>query len=235
VTGAQAPRGTGVGTSTIADSDPPPAPRTWSRWRVGLLAVAALVVIGLLAAVLRPEPDLPGIVRDPAPTAAGHVLLDHRTGDPAREVELAAPAGELLLVYFGYLSCPDVCPMTMADIKRAQAEIGPELADRTAVAFVTLDPERDDGERLRSYLAHFFDARYLALTAPDAVTLDAVTEQLGVRWEVEEHEPGAERYDVAHSAITYVVDETGTVVRELPFGTTSADIARVLRGLLPDD
>jgi protein SCO1 len=219
-----------AGTATLADREPPPRAR--ARWPVGLFAVAALIVIGLVAAALRPEPELPGIVRDPPTAATGHVLLDHGDGDPPVEVELAAPDGELLLVYFGYLSCPDVCPMTMADIKRAQTAIGPELADRTAVAFVTLDPERDDGERLRAYLGHFFDGRFLALTATDPATLDAVTDQLGVRWEVEEHEPGAERYDVAHSAITYVVDDTGRVVRELPFGTTSDDIARVLRAHL---
>jgi protein SCO1 len=144
-----------------------------------------------------------------------------------------ADEGELLLVYFGYLSCPDVCPMTMGDIKRAQADLGPELADRTTVAFVTLDPERDDGQRLRSYLELFFDDRYLGLTAPDDAALVALTDQLGVRFEVEEHAPGDERYDVAHSAITYVVDDTGTVVRELPFGTTASDYARVVRTLLP--
>jgi protein SCO1 len=227
------PQGSGAGTTTAAiGSDPMSRPaRSW--WGSAALVVAVAVAVALAVLLLRPERDLPGLVRDPAPSAAGHVLLDHRDGDPGTPVGLQAPPDGLLLLYFGYLSCPDVCPMTMADIKRAHADLGPALADRTLVGFVTLDPERDDGDRLRAYLTHFFDDRYLALTAPDPATLDAVTEQLGVRWEVEDHEPGAERYDVAHSAITYVVDDTGTVVRELPFGTTSEDIARVIRALLP--
>jgi protein SCO1 len=207
-----------------------------SRRRIALVAaIGVVLVLAVVVAIsaLRPEPELPGIVRQPAPLATGHTLLDHGAGDPPREVTLVAPDGELLLVSFGYLSCPDVCPMTMGDLKRALHELGPALADRTTVAFVTLDPERDDGQRLRTYLELFFEDRYLGLTAPDDDTLVALTEQLGVRFEVEEHEPGAERYDVAHSALTYVVDDTGTVVRELPFGTTASDYARVVRALLP--
>jgi protein SCO1 len=215
---------------------PDGAPARSSRRRIALLVGLGVIVV-LTAAVgvatLRPDAELPGIVREPAPVATGHTLLDHAAGDPPREIDLVADEGELLLVYFGYLSCPDVCPMTMGHIKRAQAELGPELADRTTVAFVTLDPERDDGQRLRTYLELFFDDRHLGLTAPDEPALVALTDQLGVRFEVEEHEPDDERYDVAHSAITYVVDDTGTVVRELPFGTTASDYARVVRALLP--
>ncbi len=218
------------------DAERDPGPARSSRGRVALLValgVALLLAAAVVVAALRPEAELPGIVREPAPVATGHTLLDHGAGDPPREVDLVADEGEVLLVYFGYLSCPDVCPMTMGDIKRAQAELGPALADRTTVAFVTLDPGRDDGQRLRTYLELFFDDRYLGLTAPDEPALVALTDQLGVRFEVEEHEPGDDRYDVAHSAITYVVDDTGTVVRELPFGTTASDYARVVRALLP--
>jgi protein SCO1 len=218
------------------DAEPAHPPGRWSRGRVALLValgVSSVLAAALVVAALRPEAELPGIVREPPLVATGHTLLDHGAGDLPREVELVADEGELLLVYFGYLSCPDVCPMTMGDIKRAQADLGPALADRTTVAFVTLDPERDDAQRLRSYLELFFDDRYLGLTAPDDAALVALTDQLGVRFEVEEHAPGDERYDVAHSAITYVVDDTGTVVRELPFGTAASDYARVVRTLLP--
>lgn len=230
--------------AAAVDPDPQPhnddapdraRPRTSRRrtWLAGALGAALVLAIAVATVALRPDAELPGIVRQPAPVATGHTLLDHGAGDPPREVTLVAPEDELLLVYFGYLSCPDVCPMTMGDIKRAQQELGPALADRTTVAFVTLDPARDDGQRLRTYLALFFDDRFLGLTAPDDDALTALTDQLGVRFEIEDHEPGDERYDVAHSALTYVVDDTGTVVRELPFGTSAGDYARVVRALLP--
>lgn len=202
--------------------------------RVLLAAFAVLLAAGsvLLMTALRNEPELPGIAREPAPSVEGLVFLDHADPDAPREVTLIPEPGGLVLAYFGYLSCPDVCPMTMVDIARAQDQIGQELAQRTTVAFVTLDPARDDGERLKSYLEHFFDGSYLALMAPDELKLHEAADRIGVRWEIEPHEPGDERYDVAHTAITYVIDDTGSVVRELPFGATPEEYAQVMRALL---
>jgi protein SCO1 len=146
--------------------------------------------------------------------------------------DLVPPAGELTLVYFGYLSCPDMCPLTMADLRRAREQIGPDLAARTRVAFVTLDPDRDDPSSLRRYLSFFFDEDYLALRAPDPAALDEAAERLGVRFEVEGHEPGQKHYEVSHSAITYIIDDRGMVVRELPFGAPAEDYARVIEAAL---
>jgi cytochrome oxidase Cu insertion factor (SCO1/SenC/PrrC family) len=231
--GGSAPTG-----SELASSAPDRQPRRRSRRLVvvGTAVLLGLLVAGVLAgAVWRPTAgELPGIVRDPAPTVEGLVFLDHLAPGTPVETDLVAPPGGLLLAYFGYLSCPDVCPLTMADIARAQGLIGPDLAARTTVAFVTLDPERDDPERMRAYLGHFFEmGGQRALTAPDDASLQAATDRLGVQWEVEPHEPGDDRYQVAHSAITYVIDDRGTVVRELPFGAISEEFAQVLRGLLP--
>jgi protein SCO1 len=198
-------------------------------------AIVAVVVLGaalLRSAVVPGDATLAGIVRDPPQQVTGLTFLDHSAPTP-REVDLVPAPGELRLVYFGYLSCPDVCPMTMADIARARRELDPGQAARTSVAFVTVDPERDDPDRLRGYLSHFFDDAGLPLTAPDQEVLDDAASRLGVRYEIEPHAPGAERYDVDHSAITYVIDDTGTVVRELPFGVTSDELAQVIRALLP--
>jgi protein SCO1 len=217
------------------DAPAPPSRSPDHRSRLPLLAAAGLlvlVVVVVATAMATPGP-LPGVAREPAPRVDGLTFVDHRDPSAPRETGLTPAPGELVLLYFGYLSCPDVCPMTMADIARARRTIGPDLASRTRVAFVTLDPERDDADRLRSYLGHFFDEDYLALTAPHQDTLDVAVERLGLRYEVEAHAPGAERYDVSHSAITYVIDDTGTVVRELPFGVTADDIAKVMRALLP--
>jgi protein SCO1 len=230
-------------TLTARAPTPPPTvggggrPRPSGRFlRVGLAALTLLAVGVATLLLTRPEPPLPGLVRDPAPQVEG--LTFHDVTDPTapREVGLTPAPGELLLAYFGYLSCPDVCPLTMMDIARAQDQVGPGPSARTTVAFVTLDPGRDDPERLRGYLDHFFRERggsVLPLVAPDDTALTAATDRLGVQWAIEDHAPGDDRYDVAHSAIIYVIDDTGTVVRELPFGTTANDVARVIRASLP--
>lgn len=205
------------------------------RRRLTIIGGVLLVVVALGAGavpMLSSEEELPGITRDPAPSVAGVTFLDHTDPGGVREVEVVPAEGELTFLYFGFLSCPDVCPMTMADIAQAQRDVGEDLASRTTVAFVTVDPARDDGERLRSYLGHFFDGSTLALTAPDRASLDAVTERLGVRYEIEPHAPGDDRYDVAHSAITYVIDDHGEVIREVPFGVSWEDFAHLMRALL---
>jgi protein SCO1 len=192
----------------------------------GLAALAAVVVL-----VLRPDTELPGVVRDPAPTVDGLTFEDVWQRDEPVGVDLVPADGELTLAYFGYLSCPDVCPMTMADLRRARQLLGEELSARTTVAFVTVDPERDDPERLNTYLSLFFDDRVLALTATDDEALAAAAAQLGVRFALEEpDEDGA--YEVLHSAITYVIDDRGLVVRELPFGIPAEDVARVIEATL---
>jgi protein SCO1 len=177
--------------------------------------------------------ELAGAVRTPALDVAGVSLPS--VGDGAGEEPLAmqAPPGELYLVYFGYTSCPDVCPTTMNDIRVALDDLPDELADRVTPAMATVDPERDTGEVLTGYLDHFFD-HGLALRTTDPAALTAATEAFGVQWEVEDHAPG-EAYDVAHTAVTYVVDDTGTVAVEWPFGFDSESMTSDLRTLLEEE
>lgn len=197
-----------------------------SRWRP-----AAVALLGLALALSACDADatLAGAVREP-PLAVGAVGLPNVADNGTTET-FAAPADELLLVYFGYTSCPDVCPTTLSDISVALGDLPPEMAERVNVAMVTVDPERDTDERLTGYLAHFFE-RSLAMRTTDPAALEAAADAFGVQFEVEDHEPGAPAYDVAHTAITYVVDETGTVVVEWPFGLEAEAMASDLEILL---
>lgn len=173
--------------------------------------------------------SLAGVVREP-PLEVGAVSLPDasRGGAPT---QMRADDGEVLLVYFGYTSCPDVCPMTMSDIDVALDGLADGLADRVTVAMVTVDPARDRGDILDRYLGHFFD-HSAPLRTEDPGELAAAAEAFGVQYEVEDHAPGEAVYDVAHSAITYVVDDTGTVVVEWPFGFESEHMTADLTTLL---
>jgi protein SCO1/2 len=177
--------------------------------------------------------ELAGAVRTPALDVAG-VSLPAVDGAGGEEpLTMQAPPDELYLIYFGYTSCPDVCPTTMSDISIALEDLPDDLADRVTVAMATVDPERDTGEVVAGYLDHFFD-RSVALRTTDPDALAAAADAFGVQWEVEEHAPG-EAYDVAHSAVTYVVDDTGTVVVEWPFGFDSEAMTSDLRILLEEE
>lgn len=188
-----------------------------------------VLVLALAVAACGGPASLKGAVRNP-PLEVGTLSLP---GPDGREVTMKAEPGGLLLVYFGYTSCPDVCPTTMADISEALTELHPDQAEKVTVAMVTVDPERDTLERLDDYLGHFFSRR-LPLRTEDFDRLSAVTAAFGVQWEIEEHEPGDQAYDVAHTALTYVVDDTGTVRVEWPFGFSSEDMAADLAALLEE-
>jgi protein SCO1/2 len=195
-----------------------------------LAAVVGLVVATAAAASCGGDSgrELTGVVRTPALEVGTIRLPDVADGD--RAVAMKAPTGELYLVYFGYTSCPDVCPTTLSDIRVALDDLPAALSSRVTVAMATVDPERDTDGILTGYLAHFFD-HSIAFRTADAADLRAAAKAFGVQWQVEGHEPGAP-YNVAHTAVVFVVDDTGTVVVEWPFGFESRDMTSDISYLL---
>ena len=175
-------------------------------------------------------PKLLGVVRTPALKVGDVKLLDVSGAEP-KPVAMAAPKGDLRLVYFGYTSCPDICPTTMSDLSVAIGDLPAADKGRVTVAMVTVDPDRDTPEVLREYLASFFE-HPLPLRAADPAALEAAAQAFGVRYEVADHKPGSSDYEVSHSAVTYVVDDTGTVVVEWPFGFDSEQMTKDLKTLL---
>ncbi len=87
-----------------------------------------------------------------------------------------ATRGKLALLYFGYTHCPDVCPLTMARLASAMDSVPPELKDRIAVVFVSVDPKRDTPARIGAWLAGF-DSTFVGLSAPQD-RVDAVVRAL---------------------------------------------------------
>jgi protein SCO1/2 len=173
-----------------------------------------LATAAILFAPACAGPRLNGGVRSEPLDVSAVSLPDASTNNVA--MPMRAQPGELLLVYFGYTSCPDICPTTMSDLGQAIRRLPATEAGRVDVAMVTLDPERDTGERLGQYLDHFFERSH-ALRTTSQDELQAAANAFGVRWEVEAHQPG-EAYSISHTAITYAVDAEGKVLVEWPFG-----------------
>jgi protein SCO1 len=138
-----------------------------------------------------------------------------------------ADKGELLVVYFGYTNCPDMCPTFLVALKNAKKNIG-DLASRVDLAMVTVDPSRDTAEILPRYLASFTD-KFHALIPSSDDELSSVKDLFQVTSSVTETNGKTE---VVHSGTAYVVDETGTVVIEWPFGLDTESITNDLTILL---
>jgi protein SCO1 len=123
--------------------------------------------------------------------------------------------GKVVLLYFGFLSCPDVCPTDLLAIGKTIEALAAD-GEKVQPLFITLDPVRDTGEALRSY-ATSFHPRFLALTGSEADVKRIATDYKVFFEKV--RIPGTNTYTIDHAAFTFVLDREGTYVAFLPPGT----------------
>lgn len=186
------------------------------------IAAAALVLV----ACGGDEREPAGFRREPAPVVADFSLPDLAAG--GQEQHFRAQPGGLLVVYFGYTNCPDVCPTTLADLRAALGRI--DEAERVDVAMVTVDPDRDLAV-LADYVAGFFDGGH-ALATDDPGRLASVAAPFGVTYLVTEGDDG--EITVSHTPWLYAVDDAGEIALTWEFGTPVDDLAADLEMLLKD-
>jgi protein SCO1/2 len=132
-------------------------------------------------------------------------------------------------MFFGYTSCPDVCPTTLAEARWVLEGLGDD-ADRVIFLFTTVDPERDTPEVLGTYVAAFHPAIVGLTGAPDV--LAAVRQDYGIFAEKEVLEGSATDYIVNHTARLFLVDTEGRLRLSYSFGTPPEDILEDIRHLL---
>jgi protein SCO1/2 len=149
-------------------------------------------------------------------------LTDHN----GRVRTLADFRGKVVVLFFGYLHCPDVCPTTMADLAQVVGQLGKDAA-RVQVLFVTVDPERDTPELLAKY-APAFHPDFLGLSGDVAATAQ-VSKAFNV---VYQKQPTSTGYNVDHSAGTYLIDTNGKVRLLAPYGQRADWLAQDIRLLL---
>jgi protein SCO1/2 len=191
--------------------------------------VAVLAVLGLLAGSCSSEPEeLSGFVRTPLPSVADISLPDGSNG--GAPFQMVAPEGELLLVYFGYTECPDVCPTTLADVRKALRELGDD-AEKITLAMETIDIERDTEEIISAYVQSFVPDAH-GLRAPDDATLRAAADTFGADYSVVINDEG--KYEVGHTAHTYAVNDQGQILVTWAFGTEAEVMAQDIRLLLKE-
>lgn len=172
------------------------------------------------------EVTLSGYELSPPPSVAALSLPDASHDDAS--FDFVAPDGHLLLVYFGYMSCPDVCPTTLNEVRKALGQLG-DAASRIDLAMTTIDPQRDTGENLTKYVQGFVAGAH-ALRTDDDDLLAAVAKGFGASYSVATNDAG--EIEVSHSASLYAVDPTGTIVLTWPYGIEGPAMAADLKVLL---
>lgn len=136
--------------------------------------------------------------------------------------------GKVVVIFFGYTQCPDVCPTTMAELSAVMKDLGP-LSDQVQVLFVSLDPERDTPKILSQYVPNF-DKRFLGLVGDQAAT-QKIAQDFKIFYEkVPEKKTGG--YSIDHSAGSYVFDREGHVRLFVRFNQGPDPITHDLKLLL---
>ncbi|GFE83359.1 electron transporter SenC [Steroidobacter agaridevorans] len=188
------------------------------------VAGSLLALLFAMVAVAADRPTLKAGVFEP-PRAAPELSLEASSGG---KLSLANYRGKVILMGFGFTSCPEVCPTTLATLAQARKRLGPQ-ADQLQVVYVTVDPERDSAERMRAYLGGF-DPSFVGGTGTPA-QLAAVRNNYGV---MAERKSLGNSYTVAHSSSVYLIDQKGLLRGMMPYGRLPDDFVHDVRALLSE-
>jgi len=189
------------------------------------IAVGFVLIVVLVTVLLRPYQFNGLVLKSPKP-AADFTLT--AAGD--KPVSLSDYRGKLVVLYFGYTFCPDVCPTTLAEVAKAMQKLG-QKAEDVQVIMVTVDPERDTPERLAEYMA-YFNPGFVGLSGtPEQIATAAAP--FGIYYQKQEG-TAASGYVVDHTATINVLDREGRVKLVWPFGTDGDAMAADLTQLLKE-
>ncbi len=181
--------------------------------------LALLLLATALAGCSEQRVEAPG-----APAGGDFVLRS--AGGP---VDTKALRGKVLLIYFGYTHCPDVCPASLAAAAQALNTMSAEERAKVRLIMVSVDPERDTPERLKDYAA-YFHPEMLGVTGT-AEEVAAVAKAYGAGYIRQPARPDGS-YAVDHTTRTYVVAPDGKLAARLELGTPADKFVETVRGLI---
>ncbi|MFZ6767129.1 SCO family protein [Undibacterium sp. Di26W] len=150
-------------------------------------------------------------------------------GSDGTELKLSRYRGKLVVLEFGYTSCFDVCPTSLAMLAQVRKKLGALAAD-VQIVYVTVDPERDTAAILKPYLAAFDPSFVGATGSPEQ--LARVRKDYGISAS-KNMVPGSKTaYTMSHSSYLYLIDRQGSLRSMMPFGSSVDDVAHDVRVLL---
>lgn len=196
----------------------------YARLFLRLASLALALSIAQQDAAATPAEELPlkaGVFSPPR--LAPDFSLSASDGSNLR---LSQYRGKVVVLAFGFTSCPDVCPVTLGTLAQARRKLSRQ-SDELQVVYVTVDPERDTVERMRAYLAAF-DPTFIGGTGTPA-QLNAVRKEYGIAASRKTYPAG---YSYAHSSFTYLIDREGKLQALMPYGHTAEDYVHDIRILM---
>ena len=193
-----------------------------------LLVAAVVLLVGLLVGLaFFWQPDLDGRSPTSSSAVAGLEGGDFTLKSADGPVSLADFRGKVVLLYFGYTYCPDVCPTSLAATAAGLNQLKPEELARVATLFVSVDPERDTPERLKEY-ARFFHPSIVGMTGTPA-EVAAAAKRYGVFYARQKVETAGGGYVVDHTSETYVIAPDGRLAGKLPHAAPPEQVVAEIR------
>jgi protein SCO1/2 len=190
---------------------------TVSRRRTLLITVTAALAAAALSACSPDKPQFKSIDVTGADYAKGFSLTDH----DGVQRSLQDFKGKVVVVFFGFTQCPDICPTALTEMAEVKRKLGSQ-GDRLQGIFITVDPERDTEEVLKAYMVNF-DPSFVALR-PTKAQLPEVAKAFKIYYKKSEGQT-ATSYTMDHSAGSYVFDPAGHVRLYARSGSGSAALA----------
>ncbi|MDX2221612.1 MAG: SCO family protein [Rhodospirillaceae bacterium] len=189
--------------------------------QLSILALAAVAALVLYLPGVRPERTDVRTVEG-APAIGGAFELVDPQGRTVTDADLK---GRYALVFFGFVNCPDICPLTLQTLTQALEMAGP-MAEDVQPVFITVDAARDTPETMGAYIANFHP-RFLALTGTPEQTKRAADAYRVYFRKAAEQEPG--EYMMEHSGFVYFMDRDGDFITHFNSSATAQDIAARIR------
>jgi protein SCO1/2 len=193
---------------------------------ISLLRTGWITTVLLLLMACSPKPEFKNIDITGS-TAFGK---DFSLVDPDGKARtLADFKGKVVVMFFGYTQCPDVCPTTLTEMQQVMTILGPQ-SDKVQVLFVTVDPQRDTAEILKQYVPAF-DKRFLGLRPADDAALEKVAKDFKIYYKkVPGISPGS--YTIDHTAGSYAFDPDGRLRLYIKHAQGPETLAHDLKELL---
>jgi protein SCO1/2 len=197
-----------------------------SKLPLRIARILILSLMGLALVACSPKPSFKNVDI----TGSKAFGTDFSLLDPEGKVRsLADFKGKVVVMFFGYTQCPDICPTTLTEMQQVMTLLGPQ-ADKVQVLFITIDPERDTASILKQYVPAF-DSRFLGLRPADEAALEKVTKDFKIYYKkVPGVSPGS--YTMDHTAGSYAFDPEGHLRLYIKHAQGAETLAQDLKELL---
>ena len=194
-----------------------------SKWLLPALILSVLVSAAVLFNIMSMQPREDTVAT--SDVIGGDFVLRNIDG----RVSLKDFRGSVVVLYFGFLSCPEVCPTSMSILTRSLEKLSPAEKNKTKAILISIDPQRDNFQELLEF-TNYYHPNILGVTGTEQ-EVEKVAQQYGAFFEITESETVDSAYAYRHSSRYYVIDQQGKLIQAMRHSTTPNELSARIKKL----